>query len=125
MADDLRTRIAAVIHAQFESQEEPCPGCEHLADAVIAELTDWELIDRLIEAAGPRAFAENDQRNPLIAGRCGRCLHWHLSPHGCGTPITQDIRVGNGTYDPVGRFYRSIVVDTCHCTDWKADDETD
>jgi hypothetical protein len=36
--DTLRTRIMAVIHALFESNEEPCPGCADLADAVIGEL---------------------------------------------------------------------------------------
>lgn len=54
---------------------------------------------------------------------CSRCLHRHQLPNECGTPITQDIRVGNGKYDRVGRFYRSIVVDTCHCTEWNGNDE--
>lgn len=50
---------------------------------------------------------------------CSRCLHRHQLPNKCGAPITEDIRVGNGTYDPVGRFYRAIVVGTCGCTDYE------
>ena len=38
MTDNLRDRIAGVIHARFESNYEPCPGCGQLADVVIAEL---------------------------------------------------------------------------------------
>lgn len=34
---------------------------DHLADAVIAELRDWDLIDQLIDAAGPRCFGKGER----------------------------------------------------------------
>lgn len=45
---------------------------------------------------------------------CAKCEHY---PHTgrCGHPITEDIYVGNGMFDPVGTFYRSMIVDDCHC----------
>ena len=65
MTDNLRDRIAAVIHNRFESNEEPCCGCHDLADRVIRALADdvrrngiWGVIDLLIELAGPRCFAQ-------------------------------------------------------------------
>lgn len=53
---------------------------------------------------------------------CTYCSHTHLSPAKCDSPITEDIRVGDGPYDRRGRFYRSIVVDTCRCTKGDTDD---
>jgi hypothetical protein len=51
---------------------------------------------------------------------CEHCLHWHNTATICGTPITEDICVGDGPYDRVGRFYRSIVVGVCQCTEANA-----
>lgn len=45
------------------------------------------------------------------------CLDCHHPKHRgeCGALITEDIRVGRGTYDPVGFHWRSQIVGTCHC----------
>lgn len=89
MTDTLRDRIAAAIAAHepvtdYGGADGECIECDlnprwpdseastgptagwkrhatHLADAVIAELRDWDLIDQLIDAAGPRCFGKGER----------------------------------------------------------------
>lgn len=45
---------------------------------------------------------------------CATCKHpEHVGR--CDYPITEDIYVGHGTYDPVGYFWGSQIVATCDC----------
>ena len=42
---------------------------------------------------------------------CGHLSHGERCPH----PIAEDILVGDSAYSRTGRFYRSVIVDTCNC----------
>lgn len=60
MTDNLRDRIIAAIAKADQDWCSDTPLHEDMADAVIAELTDWDLIDQLIDAAGPRCFGKGE-----------------------------------------------------------------
>lgn len=45
---------------------------------------------------------------------CESCPH-PVHAGECGAPITEDIRVARYPFDPVGSYFRTLVVDNCGC----------
>ena len=57
---DLRARIETALFDACCRFDVPDSERRDMADAVIRELSDWELIDQLIDNAGPRCFGKAD-----------------------------------------------------------------
>lgn len=50
----------------------------------------------------------------MVGYPCQTCKHrQHYDT--CGYPKTEEIRVGAGTFDPIGRFYQSVLIGICQC----------
>jgi hypothetical protein len=79
----------------------------------------WDTVGRRIMDS-PRHFESWHAAMLYVSVRvgypCPYCKHnGHTGQ--CGFPVTEEIRVGRGTFDPVGTYYRTMLVGVCHCGD--------